>query len=60
MSMSPQYLKADLELKAKIVNLLEAIHQELKRSNDTVDELNRLSEEESRQVELDFGEPHDA
>lgn len=40
-----QYYRADLEMKEKIVKLLDAIYKELKRSNDTIDELNQISEE---------------
>jgi len=54
MAAPTQYYTADLELKAKIVKLLEAIYEELKRSNDSVDELNRLSEE-TQHDELDSG-----
>jgi hypothetical protein len=54
--MLTEYEKQDLQLKKEMLIALVAIHDQMKRSNDTVDELNRLSEEESQNIELEFGD----
>lgn len=51
------YIGVQRNIKLDEINeTLKSILVELKRSNDTVDELNRLSEEDSQQIGLEFGD----